>query len=208
MEIIKYQKIIAKVLGTKQIAFNPDLAKALGSAKAGLFLSQLLFWWGKGNNPNWIYKTIKEMKKETALSRAEQDSAIKICKKFNLLKTTRKGIPAKRYFWLDVPKIVELLESTLLKDNEQDCKKATNFIAKNSRTNTNNNTKNTNKKICFSSNENKASLYKQGKRWGEKPYFRGEEMRWIIKEKKWKAIPRDGGDWLEFGGKESEIEWK
>jgi hypothetical protein len=39
-----------------------------------------------------------------------------------------------------------------------------------------------------------------------KPYFRGEEMR--LKGKKWFVIPKDGGPWLEFAGKESEIEWK
>lgn len=125
MAEIEYQKIIASVLGTKQIAFNPDLARALGSAKAGLFLNQLLFWWDKGSNP-WIYKTIKEVKKETTLSRAEQDSAIKICKRLHLLKVERKGIPAKRYFWLDIPKIVELLQSTLQERSKQVCDKESN----------------------------------------------------------------------------------
>jgi len=39
-----------------------------------------------------------------------------------------------------------------------------------------------------------------------KPYFRGEEM---VKDRfgRWRVIPKDGGTWLEFAGKESEIEW-
>ena len=39
-----------------------------------------------------------------------------------------------------------------------------------------------------------------------KPYFRGNEMR---KSKgRWWVLPDDGGTWLEFAGKEDEIEWK
>jgi len=38
-----------------------------------------------------------------------------------------------------------------------------------------------------------------------KPYFRGEEMR---KSKgRWWVLPKDNGTWLEFAGKEKEIEW-
>jgi hypothetical protein len=40
-----------------------------------------------------------------------------------------------------------------------------------------------------------------------RPYFRGMAMR---KDNlgKWWCIPKDGGRWLSFVGKESEIEWK
>ncbi len=202
----KYQKIIAHVLGTRPIAFNPDLAKALGSAKAGLFLSQLLFWWGKGDDPNWIYKTIGEMEKETTLSRAEQDSAIKICKNFDLLKITIKGIPAKRHFWLDVSKIVKLLESVVERNNKQDCEKVTNSIVGHLQTNTESDTKNTNKERDSSSKQDKANAYKQGERWGEKPYYRRSPMRWKPVSKRFYVI--ENGEWLEFAGKDSEIEWR
>jgi hypothetical protein len=39
-----------------------------------------------------------------------------------------------------------------------------------------------------------------------KPYFQGNEMRQTKANKKWWVI--DNGQWLEFAGKESEIEWK
>jgi len=58
--------------------------------------------------------------------------------------------------------------------------------------------------------KNKAEAYKKGER-NFKPYFRGEEMRWKEGEKKWYVISyktNNKGDWLEFAGKESEIEWK
>jgi hypothetical protein len=116
----EYQKIIASVLGTRPIFFDRNLAKVLGSAKAGLFLSQLLFWWKKGRNPNWVYKTIKEIEDETALSRQEQDTAIKICKGFGALEVRLMGIPAKRHFRLNINKIVKLLEANLPKTSKQD----------------------------------------------------------------------------------------
>ena len=105
-----YQKLVARVLGTRPIAFNPDLGRILKSAKAGLLLSQLLFWYEKGHDPEWIYKTIEEMHRETVLTREEQDSAIKICIEKRVLEVKLKGIPAKRHFKLNIKKIVELLE--------------------------------------------------------------------------------------------------
>lgn len=109
----KYQKIIEKVLSTRPIAFNPDLAKLLGSAKAGLFLSQLLYWWGKGRKPNWIYKTVKELKEETGLSKKEQLTAQKICIKKEVLEVKLMGVPAKRHFKIKMDKIIELLRDSV-----------------------------------------------------------------------------------------------
>ncbi len=41
----------------------------------------------------------------------------------------------------------------------------------------------------------------------KKPYFHGDPMVWSESKKKWFVINRHG-DWLEFAGKEEEIEWK
>jgi hypothetical protein len=41
----------------------------------------------------------------------------------------------------------------------------------------------------------------------KKPYYRGNPMIWSETKKKWYVIDRSG-DWLEFAGKEDEIEWK
>lgn len=41
----------------------------------------------------------------------------------------------------------------------------------------------------------------------KKPYFQGNSMVWSETKKKWYVISPDG-DWLEFAGKENEIEWK
>ncbi|WP_341742893.1 hypothetical protein [Azonexus hydrophilus] len=58
------------------IAFHPALARVGGSAAAGLFLSQLIYWSGKGKHPEgWIYKDAAEWEQETCLTRAEQRTA-------------------------------------------------------------------------------------------------------------------------------------
>ena len=61
---------------SKTIAFNPVFAKISGSANAGLFLSQLFYWTGRGSiNDEWIHKTQKEWENETFLTAAEQKTA-------------------------------------------------------------------------------------------------------------------------------------
>jgi hypothetical protein len=106
----KNQKLILEILGTRPIAFNASLAHAMGSAKAGLFLSQLLFWWEKGRDPDWIYKTIKEVQEETSLSRREQETAIKICEDNDLIVVKLRGIPAKRHFHIKMENIANFLQ--------------------------------------------------------------------------------------------------
>lgn len=40
----------------------------------------------------------------------------------------------------------------------------------------------------------------------KKPFYKEEEMRFY--HNRWWVIPKDGSKWLEFNGKDSEIEWK
>lgn len=103
------QQLILKVLSTRPVLYNPDLAKALKSVKASILLSQLLYWNGKGKDINWIYKTIQEIYDETALSREEQDTAIRICKAAKVIKIKLAGVPATRHFKIDIEKITELI---------------------------------------------------------------------------------------------------
>ena len=41
----------------------------------------------------------------------------------------------------------------------------------------------------------------------KKPYFNGNPMVWSETQRKWYVISPEG-EWLEFAGKESEIEWR
>lgn len=94
----KKQRLFFDILGAKPIVFNPDVARIVGSIKAGLFISQILYWSDKGKNPDWIYKTIQEFEEETTLTRREQDNAIKKLKALGILEVELRGNPAKRHF--------------------------------------------------------------------------------------------------------------
>lgn len=62
-----------------------------------------------------------------------------------------------------------------------------------------------NKQYSFSSNKDKIEAYKKGDR-TYKPYFWGGQMRYYKDFNKWEVYL--DGQWKEFAGKESDIEWK
>jgi hypothetical protein len=64
------------MLPNRVVGYSPDLARIVGGATIGLFLSQLLFLSDKGHNTEgWVYKSEAEMGKETGLSKREQQTA-------------------------------------------------------------------------------------------------------------------------------------
>jgi hypothetical protein len=71
-----HRQKIKDMLPNRVVGYSPDLARAVGGATIGLFLSQLLFLSDKGANPEgWVYKSEAEMGKETGLSKREQQTA-------------------------------------------------------------------------------------------------------------------------------------
>src|SRR5438045_2263428 len=70
------KRAIRALLGDRPIAYHAVLGRALGSASAGILLSQLWYWSPYGADPDgWIWKTREDIYDETALSRYEQESA-------------------------------------------------------------------------------------------------------------------------------------
>lgn len=69
-------KLIAGSLFERPISFLPGVARLVGSVKAGLFLSQLIYWQDKGTAAvGWVYKDWKEWQAETCLTQDEQRGA-------------------------------------------------------------------------------------------------------------------------------------
>lgn len=101
-----------------QVYYTP-LAKALGSINAAILLSELIQRYEYHKNRNelqtinqeceWFYHTSASIEERLALTRREQDTAIKILKEFGILETKLHGIPAKRFFKIFPNKIHELL---------------------------------------------------------------------------------------------------
>lgn len=91
------------------VAYRPDLAKAFGSINAALFFCQLLYWEGKGSNPEMVYKTMKEMYDETALTRREQDTARSVLKEIGLIEEVKKGMPCRIFYKIQYQKYREVM---------------------------------------------------------------------------------------------------
>jgi hypothetical protein len=71
-----HRQQIKDMLPNRVVGYSPDLARAVGGATIGLFLSQLLFLSDKGANPDgWVYKSEQEMGRETGLTKREQQTA-------------------------------------------------------------------------------------------------------------------------------------
>jgi hypothetical protein len=67
---------VKDMLPNRTVGYSPDLARIVGGATIGLFLSQLLFLSDKGANPDgWVYKSEQEMGRETGLTKREQQTA-------------------------------------------------------------------------------------------------------------------------------------
>jgi hypothetical protein len=71
-----HRQKVKEMLPNRVVAYSPDLARLVGGATIGLFLSQLLFLSDKGANPEgWVYKSEAEMGQETGLTKREQQTA-------------------------------------------------------------------------------------------------------------------------------------
>lgn len=86
----------------RPITFYPSLAKALGSVKVGVFISNFLFWEGRQKDSDgWIYKMQSEIFEETGLSRNEQETARKVLRDLGILFEKKEGIPQKLHYRFD-----------------------------------------------------------------------------------------------------------
>ena len=91
----------------RPVAYYPSFGNFLGSAKAGVFISQLGYWEGKQKDKSgFIYKTQTDLKHETGLTRYEQETVRKALKKKGYLKEQRRGVPARMYFKIDWDKFM------------------------------------------------------------------------------------------------------
>lgn len=104
------QKIFNKYFKQPAIWYQPAFGIIFG-INAGIMLSQLLYWNGKGANKEWTFKTIPDMEYETGLSLTEQRTAIRELIKHGVIDVKRKGVPQKRHFKVNVERLHEILPS-------------------------------------------------------------------------------------------------
>ncbi|MBL8482446.1 MAG: hypothetical protein JNJ60_09630 [Rhodocyclaceae bacterium] len=90
------------VLERRRIAFHTNVTRLVGDAKAGLFLSQAMYWTRTGDciveRQGWFYKTAAEWSSETGLSRHEIRRARALLSAAGLLEQRVQGFPATCWY--------------------------------------------------------------------------------------------------------------
>jgi uncharacterized phage protein (TIGR02220 family) len=122
--------ISAKVLKTllkRPIAFHRVFVDVAGDALSGLFLSQAFYW---SQQQEWFYKTQKQWRDETGMTRCEQERARAKLKKKGILEEKYAGVPCRVYYRLNMDTLVaalnactEAVDTSLLKTDTLDCQK-------------------------------------------------------------------------------------
>jgi hypothetical protein len=105
-KVEKFSYVAEKSKG-KVRSYNSIYAEILGSATAGLVLSQLVYWSIKVNHREF-YKTDSELRKEIMLGIDEFKAAKKKILKSGILYAEIKGIPAKTFYSLNINYLYDL----------------------------------------------------------------------------------------------------
>jgi len=96
------------------ITYFPSLTPLCGSHKAAALLSVALVWtrnWLRHHpeRDGWFWKTRAEWQRETGLSRHEQASARRALVAAGLIRETRRGMPARLHFRVDLDRLATRL---------------------------------------------------------------------------------------------------
>jgi hypothetical protein len=94
-----HRQRVKDLLPNRTVGYSPDLARIVGGATTGLFLSQLLFLSDKGHNPDgWVYKSEAEMGRETGLTKREQQTARRKLLALGVIAIERRGFKFTYHF--------------------------------------------------------------------------------------------------------------
>jgi hypothetical protein len=106
-----HRQRVKDMLPNRVVGYSPDLARAVGGATIGLFLSQLLFLSDKGHNPDgWVYKSEAEMGRETGLTKREQQSARRKLLALGVIAIMRGGWKNTYHFKVIWEKLYQVIE--------------------------------------------------------------------------------------------------
>jgi hypothetical protein len=106
-----HRQNVKDLLPNRVVGYSPDLARIVGGATIGLFLSQLLFLSDKGHNPEgWVYKSEAEMAKETGLTKREQQTARRKLLSLGVIAIMRGGWKNTYHFKVLWEKLYQVIE--------------------------------------------------------------------------------------------------
>jgi hypothetical protein len=106
-----HRQKVKDLLPNRTVGYSPDLARAVGGATTGLFLSQLLFLSDKGANPDgWVYKSEAEMGRETGLTKREQQTARRKLLSLGVIALMRGGFRNTYHFKVIWQRLYQVIE--------------------------------------------------------------------------------------------------
>jgi hypothetical protein len=109
-----HRQKVKDMLPHRVVGYSPDLARAVGGATIGLFLSQLLFLSDKGHNPEgWVYKSEAEMGRETGLTKREQQTARRKLLGLGVIAIMRGGWKNTYHFKVMWQRLYQVIEQSL-----------------------------------------------------------------------------------------------
>ena len=99
------------------IVLNKTLAKNIG-LKESVLLADLIskeeYFINNGMTDGWFFNTEANIQKDTTLTPYQQRNALKTLKKYEIIETKRKGIPAKQYFKINEEQVIKFLNNKSL----------------------------------------------------------------------------------------------
>src|SRR5918996_1129556 len=102
---------VKEMLPNRTVGYSPDLARAVGGATIGLFLSQLLFLSDKGaNTQGWVYKSEAEMGRETGLTKREQQTARRKLLALGVIAIERRGFKFTYHFRIVWERLYQVIQ--------------------------------------------------------------------------------------------------
>src|ERR671917_1901977 len=105
-----HRQKIKDMLPNRVVGYSPDLARMVGGATTGLFLSQLLFLSDKGHNTEgWVYKSEQEMGRETGLTKREQQTARRKLLALGVITIMRGGFRNTYHFKIIWEKLYQVI---------------------------------------------------------------------------------------------------
>lgn len=109
-------EILRSLLSDRPIAFHPMLARVFGGINEALLFQQIAYWSDKGADPEWIYKTQKDIEEETTLTRTQQENARRKLRGLGVIEERKRGVPAKLYYRVIWDVVYRLLEESTAQD--------------------------------------------------------------------------------------------
>lgn len=104
-----YQALVRKMVSRRVVAYFPGLAELVGSVKAAVLLSQLMYLDGQQDNPGtWFPISVAKLREMTGLSTKEQRTARKPLVELRLLLYEKRGMPGRYHYRISLDNLAAL----------------------------------------------------------------------------------------------------